>query len=77
VGCDACNRTGYVGRCVVVESLQVNEEARAALASGKPLAQIEPFALTSRALLPFHGYASALLQNQTISATEVLAALVE
>ena len=77
VGCDACNRTGYVGRCVVVESLQVTEEARAALASGKPLTQIEPFALTSRALLPFHAYAAALLQKQIISATEVLAALVE
>jgi type IV pilus assembly protein PilB len=77
VGCDACNRTGYVGRCVVVESFQVNEEARAALASGKPLSQIEPFAITSRALLPFHQYAAALLQSQMISATEVLAALVE
>ncbi|HYZ88261.1 MAG TPA: GspE/PulE family protein, partial [Myxococcales bacterium] len=77
VGCDACNRTGYVGRCVVVESFQVTEEARAALASGKPLAQIEPFALTSRALLPFHAYAAALLEKQIISATEVLAALVE
>jgi type IV pilus assembly protein PilB len=77
VGCDACNRTGYVGRCVVVESFHVTEEARAALASGKPLAQIEPFALTSGALLPFHAYAAALLENQIISATEVLAALVE
>ena len=77
VGCDACNRTGYVGRCVVVESFQVTEEARAALGSGRTLAQIEPFALTSRALLPFHTYAAALLQKQVISATEVLAALVE
>jgi len=77
VGCDACNRTGYVGRAVVVEAFQVTDEARAALASGKPLAQIAPFAITSRALLPFSGYAAALLQKQVISATEVLAALVE
>ena len=47
------------------------------LASGRPLAQIAPFAITSRALLPFAGYAAALLQKQVISATEVLAALVE
>ena len=77
VGCDACNRTGYVGRAVVVEAFQVTDEARAALASGKPLAQIAPFAITSRALLPFAGYAATLLQKQVISATEVLAALVE
>src|SRR5207245_694082 len=75
VGCDACNRTGYVGRAVVVESFQVTDESRAALSSGKPLAQVEPFALTSRALLPFSTYAAALLQKQIISATEVLAAL--
>jgi type IV pilus assembly protein PilB len=77
VGCDACNRTGYVGRAVVVEAFQVTDEARAALASGRPLAQIAPFAITSRALLPFAAYAAALLQKQVISATEVLAALVE
>ena len=77
VGCDACNRTGYVGRAVVVEAFQVTDEARAALSSGKPLAQVEPFALTSRALLPFSAYAAVLLQKQIISATEVLAALVE
>jgi len=77
VGCDACNRTGYVGRAVVVEAFQVTDEARAALASGKPLAQIAPFAITSRALLPFASYAATLLQKQVISATEVLAALVE
>ena len=77
VGCDACNRTGYVGRAVVVEAFQVTDEARVALASGRPLAQIVPFAITSRALLPFAGYAAALLQKQVISATEVLAALVE
>ena len=77
VGCDACNRSGYVGRAVVVEAFQVTDEARAALSSGKPLAQIAPFAITSRALLPFYGYAAALLQKQVISATEVLAALVE
>ncbi|HYV65544.1 MAG TPA: hypothetical protein VE964_04830, partial [Myxococcales bacterium] len=60
-----------------VESFQVTDEARAALASGKPLSEIEPGALASRALLPFAGYAAALLQKQVISATEVLAALVE
>jgi type IV pilus assembly protein PilB len=77
VGCDACNRTGYVGRALVVEAFQVTDEARAALASGKPLAQIAPFAITSRALLPFPAYAATLLQKQVISAAEVLAALVE
>jgi len=77
VGCDACNRTGYVGRALVVEAFQVTDEARAALASGKPLAEIEPGAIASRSLLPFAGYAAALLQKQVISAAEVLAALVE
>src|SRR5207253_2217299 len=38
---------------------------------------IAPSAITSRALLPFAGYAAVLLQKQVISATEVLAALVE
>ena len=77
VGCDACNHTGYVGRALVVEVFQMTDEGRGALASGKPLAQIAPSAITSRALLPFAGYAAVLLQKQVISATEVLAALVE
>ena len=37
VGCDACNRTGYVGRALVVEVFQMTDEGRGALASGKPL----------------------------------------
>ena len=69
--------TGYVGRALVVEVFQMTDEGRGALASGKPLAQIAPSAIISRALLPFAGYAAVLLQKQVISATEVLAALSE
>src|SRR5205085_5885588 len=62
VGCDACNGTGYVGRAVVVEALQINDLVREALAAGKPLADVEEVALGSRAMITFVDCARQLLQ---------------
>ena len=72
VGCDACAGTGYVGRAVVVESMQITDALREALSSGKSLADVQQLALGSRALLPFLDYSKFLLQRQIISAAEVL-----
>ncbi len=77
VGCDACGGTGYVGRAVVVEALQITDAVRDAIASGKPLSEVETVAEESRALLPFIDYARVLLQKQVISASEVLLSLAD
>ncbi|HZX95636.1 MAG TPA: ATPase, T2SS/T4P/T4SS family [Myxococcales bacterium] len=77
VGCDACAGTGYVGRAVVVEALQINDAVREAVAAGKPLSEVQQIARESRALLPFVDYARALLQKQVISPSEVLLSIAE
>ena len=77
VGCDACNQTGYVGRAIVAETLQVNDEVRNALASGKSLAEVEAVALATKAFLPFSGYAAALLQAGIVTPSEVLLAVAD
>ncbi len=77
VGCDACAGTGYVGRAVVVEALQINDSVREAISAGKSLAEVETVAKDTRALLPFVDYARVLLQKQVISAAEVLLSLAD
>jgi type IV pilus assembly protein PilB len=77
VGCDACGRTGYVGRAVVVESLSITDEVRNALAAGRPLSEVEALALSSRALTPYSTYAAHLLSRQIISVNEALLTLAE
>lgn len=77
VGCDACAGTGYVGRAVVVETLQLTDAVREALTSGKTLAEVQQLALSQRALLPFIDYSRFLLQRQIISANEVLLSLAD
>lgn len=77
VGCDACNGTGYAGRIAVIDSLQVTDPVRNALAAGRPLEEIERLANTENALMPFSTYATSLLSRQMIGAAEVLATLLD
>ena len=77
VGCDACAGTGYVGRAAVVESLQINDPVREAIAAGRSLSDVQNLARETRALLPFVEYARTLLQKQVISAAEVLMSLAD
>jgi type IV pilus assembly protein PilB len=77
VGCDACAGTGYVGRAAVVESLQVTDAVREAIADGRPLAEVEQVAREGRALVRFLDCARHLLAKQIISASEVLLSLAD
>ncbi|HET9752800.1 MAG TPA: GspE/PulE family protein, partial [Myxococcales bacterium] len=77
VGCDACAGTGYVGRAVVVEALQITDAVREAIAGGASLAEVQQIARSGRALLPFVEYARVLLQKQIISASEVLLSIAD
>jgi type II secretory ATPase GspE/PulE/Tfp pilus assembly ATPase PilB-like protein len=77
VGCDACGGSGYVGRAAVVEALQITDAVRDAIASGKPLSDVQQIADDNRALLPFIEYARVLLQKQVISPSEVLLSLAD
>ena len=77
VGCDACGGTGYEGRAVVVEALQVTDPVREAISTGRPLSTVQEVAEANRALLPFIDYARVLLQKQIISPSEVLLSLAD
>ena len=77
VGCDACGGSGYVGRAVVVEALQISDAVREAIASGRSLSEVETVAEETRSLLPFLDYARVLLQKQVLSAAEVLLSLAD
>ena len=77
VGCDVCAQSGYVGRAVVAESLQMTDQIREALASGRSLAEVQQLAVQSRSLITFADYARQLLQRQIISAAEVLITLAD
>jgi type IV pilus assembly protein PilB len=77
LGCDACAGTGYVGRAAVVESLQINDAVREAIADGRPLPEVQQIARESRALVRFLDCARHLLSKQVISASEVLLALAD
>ncbi len=77
VGCDACGGSGYVGRAAVVETLQITDAVRDAIAAGRPLAEVHQIARDGRALVPFIDYARHLLQKQIISPSEVLLSLAD
>jgi len=77
VGCDACAGSGYVGRAAVVESLQVTDPVREAIAAGRALADVQQIAREGRALVQFAEYARHLLNKQIISASEVLLSLAD
>jgi len=62
---------------VVVESLSINDSVREAIASGRPLAEVQQVAQEGRALVPFVEYARVLLQKQVISASEVLLSIAD
>ncbi len=77
VGCDACGGSGYVGRAAVVETLQITDAVRDAIAAGRPLAEVHQIARDGRALVPFIDYARHLLHKEIISASEVLLSLAD
>lgn len=77
VGCEACQGTGYAGRVLVAESLQMTEEVRTLLMAGTALGEVEKAALNSRALQPFSSYAAQLMARKMISASEALLAVSE
>jgi len=68
---------GYVGRAAVVETLQITDAVRDAIAAGRSLAEVQQIARDGRALMPFVDYARHLLHKQIISATEVLLSLAD
>jgi len=72
VGCEQCNHSGYIGRVVICEALQVTDEIRHALADKKPLSEIEKLASELKALVTFPMYSAALMMKQAISPNEVL-----
>lgn len=72
VGCDACGRTGFVGRQAVFEALALSDDVRALLAAGSPLADVGRLARETGALIPFSACAGFLLREGHIGASEAL-----
>jgi type II secretory ATPase GspE/PulE/Tfp pilus assembly ATPase PilB-like protein len=72
VGCDACQRTGFLGRVAVFETLQTTDELLGLLMAGRPLAEVQRAAIESRALVPFQRYAARLLAQKVLAPSEAL-----
>jgi type IV pilus assembly protein PilB len=72
VGCESCGHSGFAGRVAVVESLQVTDEIRASLMAGRPLADVRREAEEARRLVTFQRYASFLLAQGSIGASDAL-----
>lgn len=77
VGCDACHRTGYVGRLAVVEALQLTDDVRHLLAAGESLARVYDAAVKGDALVTFASTASKLLRDGLITAADALLVVAE
>lgn len=77
VGCDACNGTGYAGRVLVLESMQLTDATRDALMAGEALGDIERAAMAAGTFQPFSSYASLLMARRMISASEALLAVAD
>ena len=77
VGCEACGGTGYVGRVLVVESMQLGDATRDALMAGEALGEIERAAKAAGTFVPFASYAALLMARKMISASEALLAVAE
>ncbi len=76
-GCDACRGTGYAGRIVVAECLQLTDELRTALMSGVPTPELSRLATDSKTLLSFSQCASFLMSRRAIDPTEALLTLAD
>jgi len=72
VGCEQCGQQGYVGRVPVLETLVINEQVRESLMTNQPLTEVERVARETKALHPYHRYASALMARNLISAVDAL-----
>jgi type IV pilus assembly protein PilB len=77
VGCDACNGTGYAGRVLVLESMQLTDATRDGLMTGESLSDIERAAQAAGTFQPFASYASLLMARRMISASEALLAVAD
>ena len=76
-GCDACNRTGYIGRVAVIEAMQVTGTVRDMICAGEPHGAIEEEARKTGALVGFNASASFLMEQGIIGAGEALLAVAD
>lgn len=72
VGCESCGHSGFTGRVAVVESLQVTDEIRASMMAGRPMAEVRREAAEAHRLITFQRYASFLLAQGIIGASDAL-----
>ena len=71
-GCSACGDVGYVGRCGVTEVLQVDDDIRDLLMSGKSSDEIKSFACREKGMKTLFEDAMAKCENEITSLEEVL-----
>lgn len=71
-GCDACNRTGYIGRVAIIEALQLTDDVRHLLAAGESLANVQATAFETGALVTFASTTAHLLQSGLITPSDAL-----
>lgn len=71
-GCEACNKSGFAGRAIVLEALQITDEIRNNLSAGRDLGEIGRIATQTEALISFRRYAAFLIGKNLISASDAL-----
>ena len=71
-GCDACQKTGYLGRVGVYEVLRLNDALREAIGQGDSEARLRQLALEQRTMTGFKQYAGFLLRSGFTTPAEAL-----
>ncbi len=71
-GCDTCDKTGFLGRVAVVESLRLTDDICARLMANRPLGETMAFAEESGALIRFPRYAAFMMEQALIGPAEAL-----
>jgi type IV pilus assembly protein PilB len=74
-GCDACQRTGFVGRVAVMEAMHFTDEVQHMIAGGDDHTEIQKFAVQTGALIGFSAYAGYLMEQGLIGPGEALLAV--
>jgi type IV pilus assembly protein PilB len=72
VGCEACSRTGYVGRLAVQELLGLDDEVRAALAAGASPVELVERARERKRFVSFAQSAAHLIARRLLAPADAL-----
>ena len=71
IGCEECSYTGYSGRTVAYEILQIDDDIRNAIQQGKDAKDIKPIAIKN-GMITFEDTYSMLIETNTTTIEECM-----